>query len=752
MLALLPLGAATALFSIGRMQAPPTKTELPNRASSFSAPAMPAGKLIPLLAAETGLKLECGVDTASDVLLLIAKDRPIKEILQKLADADSAEWLQDGERMRFGRSAMLTARLEREETAAIEEGIRKKLAPIYETLTALLTPARALDAARQRNALRQESERSGGSDDPQKEREQERRLQRLDGVQPEFRLIGRCLQEVGVGRIAAMRTGERTVYSTRPTAMQKPLGRTITNAVTKFFAEDIVWRAAIKRLNAEERAASPPIPGEGEPAQDDEDYDSSPKYGDTTLDRSGAYGSSAETAVGRPVSVRMIFSGQSYGTYSISLAVLDERGRTVLDISSSDFLGNPDSQPDQAPADHWKGSPNVDFSPATRLFAKEYAHIISLDQSRSGPGAQKKAPPQVDPALKRILLRPETEEPLDLGPADAFRSVAKTKELSLAACLSDSLIAGETMDDERKPLKTDQFLSSIRDETDISTNGGWIVARPRHPLQCAKCRIDRAAIGDYLRSLNAQGRSSIDMEATLQSQIAEDADDTIVRTPAWILQGRLVTLRGSDPLLRLYGSLSAVQRDRLLAGGQVNYGLLNIRQRKLANRVVFGPDGASERGGSGPPAGPDDPEIEPTEVAPHGLYTQCGVRAKMTRIRRIYLVDPNKPERQQRFQVLAVDEDPGSGFSRRMYLSKTLDPASLKYELRYVNRLRVEADISPWHWIASTYHDDPVPDETGPVPLSQLPEELRRIVEEAFRARDAQRGSFPELDIFDRPQ
>ena len=54
---------------------------------TFSAPAMPAARLIPELGKRIGIKLVCGPEVGADVLLLNVTDRPASEVLQKLADA-----------------------------------------------------------------------------------------------------------------------------------------------------------------------------------------------------------------------------------------------------------------------------------------------------------------------------------------------------------------------------------------------------------------------------------------------------------------------------------------------------------------------------------------------------------------------------------------------------------------------------------------------------------------------------------------
>src|SRR5579862_6981995 len=97
--------AAFAQQPRGRLQA------LPNIRVSFDQPAMRAPVLLAKLGAQIGVSFDCGPELTNDVLLLHVHDRPLLEIMLKLAQADSAEWLARDGKFELTRSPQYAATL-----------------------------------------------------------------------------------------------------------------------------------------------------------------------------------------------------------------------------------------------------------------------------------------------------------------------------------------------------------------------------------------------------------------------------------------------------------------------------------------------------------------------------------------------------------------------------------------------------------------------------------------------------------------
>jgi hypothetical protein len=698
-----------------RASGPPA---FPQSRITVSLPAMPAGRLVPLIATRTGLKLECDRDLAPDVLLLAVSDRPISEALQKLAYADHAVWTPVGQAWRLSRPAALASRLGREDLEAREAGLRTHLAPIFESLSFSLTRARAVDAVRKRILLRRRNE--SDSDEPFDEKKwfaQELNRRKVDSLNPPFRLIARCIKEIGLTRIVSLETGERVVYSTNPNRVQKALGRPTKAAVAAFFAEEEVWRQAKREHGIAKK--------EG----DEEDQDDwAMRFGDHCfLRREGAHRPDWLPKPGSPDRVVIAVTGGWYGGYSIDLKILDAQGGGIVGFESDELIRTSEggSSPETGKQDR---SAPVSLSKLTRQLTREY-------------GATRERvllpnPPAIDRGFAESLANPMEHEPLDLWPADGYRSAAKSKGLSLAAYLSDQSFDGIPNLNRESPLTVNQFLAEQGETAEAALSDGWLTVRSKRPIEDRKNRIDRKALTVFLKSILATGKISLDAEATMAASIREGAYQSIVSVPEWVLaRGKHSGSGGNIELFRLYGCLTDAQRKRLHEGGQVSYGELNGKQRPFAIRAVYGPHSNMYGGGTRPPQGVADPGYEPTELSPDGLDPTSGIRARRTAEQWVYLIDPSKTGIARHFDMV-LPPDPRSGFNRLPRSAPQGGIESLLCEVRTVNKLHLEGDLCSWRWISWDYHDEPEPVPGDPVPISRLPADLRTRVENAMKAYD----------------
>jgi hypothetical protein len=715
----------------------PAVPKLPVTPVAFRATAMPAGRLIPRLGEQAGVKLTCAPELASDVLLLSVKDRPLSEVMGKLAEAGSAEWMPDGNGFKYTRTPALAARLRREEVAEVEAGLRKRLKPVYDSLAVQLTLARAQEAILARRMLRAERVDSDRPGFRKKWEARERRLQELDALNPVYRLIGRCLQDVGIPRIAAMGYGERLVFSTHPTAAQKALARRSAVAASLYPEEEALWNTARKQALA--RPAGKPA-GAGQPAEEEGDADDgsqdesqdgwAPRFGDQcSLWQHGANRFRSEAPLGPPARIVLTLERGWHTTFSLKLLVLDSRNRQIVELQGGDFLRSDEPRGRYAEASEKAAKtatalPPVVLSPMTRL----------LWQESKNPRSPEDLPvkPALDTKVVEWLTHPEENEPLSLYASDGFLSAAAADSVNLAACLSDEM-AEISPDWESGRATIQEFLSDAQSgaDTQVEVSGGWMVARPNRPLRDLARRMDRRALGEALRSVAREGRLTLDTYAAFLATNFRQARDHLFSAPVRILTlGEHVPTAGSGSLLELYGSLSPVQRSRLLAGGQVSLRELRGAARRTALRVLYNSH-STLRMRAGP--GPDDLgdlSYEPTEIAPNGLYPEGGIRAKRLQQRYVYLIDPAETGDGRIYALVEPDVPPPTAFFGSPRPAPVGGWRSLMCEVRPVAGLHVEMDLCPWLLSESDYREATGPSQGPPVPVAALPPDLRKRVEQ----------------------
>jgi hypothetical protein len=95
---------------------------------TFEARASRASVLIPLLSKSAGVKMDVNPQIANEVIIVSAKDVPLKTLMDKIASVTSGEWRADGETYRLQPSNVARNRETSEETALRLTNVRKAIA------------------------------------------------------------------------------------------------------------------------------------------------------------------------------------------------------------------------------------------------------------------------------------------------------------------------------------------------------------------------------------------------------------------------------------------------------------------------------------------------------------------------------------------------------------------------------------------------------------------------------------------------
>ncbi len=244
--------------------------------------------------------------------------------------------------------------------------------------------------------------------------------------------------------------------------------------------------------------------------------------------------------------------------------------------------------------------------------------------------------PTLSDELRNQILNPERVDPLSIAVGEGFTLASEANGKDLVAYLSDSSINALSQMVGSAPTAT-AFWNAARDqgEYNLKNDLGWIIASPKSPSSSRSQSVNRFALGNALRQLNAKGFLSLDEWADFASKQAKapgfsQIDDTYLRLiNSPVADAGLGQFsNGGWQTLQFYASLSTVQRQALAQSGRVPMNTLSTYQIGLVFEQVFNSyDGPSvqprqNQGRPGPRAftfGGSSVETERTILMPTGV-------------------------------------------------------------------------------------------------------------------------------------
>jgi hypothetical protein len=543
--------------------------QLPDVKLNYTTVAVPLSRICEDLSKQTGVRLRVTDDLASEPVVIRFVDVPAKEALDKLASTIRAEWVTNKEGMLLTRTQRLQQKLEEQEFRSKVEFIRRNQRQAMESMGGDFTPAEARRLVTELAAL--------AKLDPERRGTSHWLAQRnLYARTPMSRLAARLLNSFEPEYLASLPTFERVIFSSNPTAMQRPLPK----------SRDFL------RLFQEEQALFHEAAGED------------------------------MKAIGH------FFSGEfpSGQEQDLALFVDSQEGGLNIYLLNSEFKA--------------VGAQSITFGWDsgwdTRALEQERAKEIAADQPISidplirelanrvqmTMGDMEQRPPLSSEAVK-ALLNPETQDPLSFGFSQLFLKTAERKNKSVVAYGSDAaeqIAIGQLMRDAR-PKRVMLWLD--RDRTlQLEESDKWLTCGAKMPLQILQDRMPRGPFGQFLREFNREGFVSISNTAAL----AQAANEFQIRMLGWYY---VTLLKGNQnttpleyiPLVRFYASLSPEQLNAVRGGSKLSLASLSPDQYAQVQRLVY----ATRLNSSAPMVGDawekwaEDLRYEPTIALPDGL-------------------------------------------------------------------------------------------------------------------------------------
>ena len=649
---------------------------------TFEARASRASVLIPQLAKAAGLQMEVNPQIANEVILVSAKDVPLKTLMDKIASVTSGEWRADGEIYRLQPSNVARNRESSEEAALRLTTARKAVAELVKRVDSQKgTPGEAGN--------------------------------------PDERAIALLLRGVDVTPIAALNGGERLVFATSPTAMQRPLpanaGQVVAQLVTQHNAQI---------------AKMPQMEGMAE-------MEKMPDFVKEMMKQRTKKIENAQKAL-------LVISKPSIGIVSMTqceLRIYDGQGKIAYTANS--MLGN--SMMEVAammnPANPAKPAKPGKQTPIT--YSEDSKAMLGGMQGATFGGAEFK----LDPKLLDRLHRPDLYDPLSYMATDEFLSLSKQKGKALVANVPDAMMGSintlvpggkQTVEDFEADLQKGETVS-------YSETEGWIVAKPAKPTESRANRTDRAALATLIAASLKKGIPSLDDVAAYSLTSPSPMEDGVgmlfamVLVPGMIQQG-LEGMTNWDAL-RFYGTLSTTQKATALRGGTFAMGQLGPQQQGLWRKLAFGANSrirlASDKAEDMPFAfalammtgGTGDFRQEPTELLPNGIPGQAQLTFNVTTqpiaspagntIGFMGVLGPDELAIMKMFK-----EDPN------MAAVAGFMPSMEKLKIGERSVISMTVQLPQEAYLKETLHDNRMPANAPVASLANLPEGFQKLIAE----------------------
>ncbi|MCH8274300.1 MAG: hypothetical protein IH851_05875 [Armatimonadetes bacterium] len=495
-----------------------------------------------LLSEQSGVKVRVAAPLADEVLVLKAKDVPLSQIMDRLAEVLHAEWEEAEDGYLLSRPKDLQEELERKDHAERAAAIQRYLDEDAKHLASLETAEQRAQAATRslrqvlidrNNRIRNEY----GSFSPD-----------LDA--PADLLLKRMLISIGSDELASIPYYKPVAYSTRSTAAQRPLGPEAAG----FIQEYIETETALLGLP--------------------DDPSLSDDFIRPWVDR--VFGAARKPGgVGKV----LVFCWQYRDALHCVSAVYTKDGS----VRSIGFRRYRLSRRGSGDGSDEVIKPGGDVS--LSALSREFHDLFPHDPNMYLPYQMDPSPKRLSAGLRQSLLNPEQSDPLSFTVTDAVFGVADASDSMLVGCLSDSMLQSVRQSISGSSVSLGSFVNLAENAGDsIERKDGWLVIKPRNPVACERYRLPRDPLGRFTRAIHEAGKIGLRSYSRLYFESGDPVpasalDDHYI----WMLVAAGVRPMTGSPLDRwlyyLLGSLSDSQWQLLNRGRVIDVGALSPVQK-----------------------------------------------------------------------------------------------------------------------------------------------------------------------------
>lgn len=514
----------------------------------------PLGRVLPEIGAHLDLKLFAEASVRDDVVGIVSPKASPQSILDGIAKATNASWVNRPEGLVLVRSRRQELEDEEAEAKYREGWIRDSLA--ITPITEPFDQARADALAAYRAEFKSKKEFSS-SDYAQ--------LDTMNSRSPLGRFTRRLVEAMGVEKLARVPQRSVTVYSTRPTPMQRSLQISNLDSVIKTYTEEQNrYAAAVEKL-------------------------ARPQSGHVTTFVSG-FDSTARIVAGWD-KIRVSVDTSSPTQTFIYVEFCSAAGKTMS--SARAYFNRVAKAPDQTPGP----DDPINYDEDEKSLIKNLTQPPTLDENAT------------------IFETPVDErDPLDYVHRPALEAWSRATKKPIFALLSDdALVLYMT-----EPYRLGSYRSKMAGFHQVEELEAGIMIRPHNRTMTRHARINRVALQSAIKDRLTRGYITIESAMNLLSTRSVEATGVNNRVLSRTLRD-IQPFQMYEVALRLLAIAEPVQRNALLEGATFTWRELNDAQRNLITRLLYDHSRSWGAGMTMMQMGRDAMSSEPTEVFPDGV-------------------------------------------------------------------------------------------------------------------------------------
>ena len=526
----------TALLMLGIANSPDL-----DRKISIDCRAGTGKELADELSRKTGILFETADEAVTDRYIVHVKDEPIREVMKRIAEAESGEWIHfQNDGYRLHRSAQKVAALD---AARIAESA-KRFAKTQDRYRKDLEKAPEFTEDSAKSLVRSLARLGPPGNDMGQAYWQAR--SDIESQLPTGRMFERIVLGFTPTQLAAFPTERRMVFSTEPTAMQGAIPSQITQAIRELVREQQTFDAAM-------------------PSPDQFD-----QYG---------FGPSLRGRANKVTYAMLsLYKYSEDSGIEARLDLADAKGRVMTEANN---YVQPEYDPGQfqPPAAEEK-APTFIALPDS---AKQCARLFLRDWT-----SQTKV--TVTDSMRDALLHPDRIEPQTLFAVDALFAVADSRHENLAAVLDDGAMQSIVGAINEKGLNPLRFNRRIEGYENADEGAGWLVLLESNPKRADESRVSRFALATMLAAAKATGHLTLDDAADFSTTCERFDLSPLPRMYLDALVGpdNCHSLFDNDKdVLQFYGHLSSGQRTE---SDNLPFGRLDPTQMALLRKIIYWAD------------------------------------------------------------------------------------------------------------------------------------------------------------------
>jgi len=358
---------------------------------------------------------------------------------------------------------------------------------------------------------------------------------------------------------------------------------------------------------------------------------------------------------------------------------------------------------------------------------------------------------EVSETQRKILLNPETIDPLSMHVTDACQQLAAETNQNLIAYLSDDMVRAGRMATKEGQIDLAHFQAIAKSNgTSFKSSEKWLEIKPESVLAAAQRRMPRAPLGKLLRQVVSTGSTDLELLSRFHFESENRAfGSVIVRMYRHALKSRgfpgfgMEDSHSSDVYFAL-GSLSSAQWRTLRQGGTVSIGQMPNFQRSAAAEWM----NRSPYLETDPVANVSDLFKQPTEFAPLGLPANALLTCTNSEnlvLRSVHeITKPDGSMVEGSIEPIGRTPDEMTrGFAQGGYYKSAEHFASSirksKFEFARRGDISFRLLILPTHWIDETFVG--VPQNPRIAEFDKLPEAIQKEILGSFERHFRDRGT-----------